>query len=204
MVVNFSRRYNRTQQPTYAGVTMKPAPFERIREIATTKYAHLTMASEEVKLPNGNNKIFHTVRHPGAVVIIPQCEDKSLLLLYQYRFSVGRWIYEFPAGTLSSGEAPEVCAARELCEETGFAAKSLTPLGVVLPAPGFCDEVQTGFLAQDLFPSAATGDEDEVIEVCKFSITEVLNLARNGEIQDGKSLAFLMRFILLYPDEGSE
>ena len=45
---------------------------------------------------------------------------------------------ELPAGTLEDGEDPAACAAREIREEIGMAAGTLTPLGEFFLAPGYC------------------------------------------------------------------
>lgn len=134
-----------------------------------------------------------TIEHPGAVVILPIRDDGAMLFIEQYRHSVRRTLLELPAGTLERGEAPQVCAQRELQEEIGMAARDLVPLGTLFSAPGFCDEEQHIFLAKGLFPSKATPDEDESITVVPLQRAEVDEAIRSGRLVDAKSLALLMR-----------
>ena len=83
------------------------------------------------------------------------------------------------------------CAAREIQEETGFAARKFTSLGAVWLAPGYSTEYLHFFLATDLYPSRKQGDEDEFISVDVIPYVKALEMARSGLIKDGKSLAGL-------------
>lgn len=160
---------------------------------SSTVYRSRVLAVEEqlVRLPGGTEKTHVTVRHPGAVVIVPQKTDGKFLFTRQYRHSISREMLELPAGTLEPGEEPQQCAAREIQEEVGVSAASWTPLGVLYPAPGFCDELQHCFLARDLNPSVLPADEDEIIEAVELSAKEVLDAIAAGQITDSKTLACL-------------
>jgi ADP-ribose pyrophosphatase len=133
------------------------------------------------------------VKHPGAVVIIPQLEDGRLLLIAQYRFAVGATLLEFPAGTLEPGEAPLECARRELIEETGYRAEHWRALGITYPSPGYCDEQQHLFMATGLVPEHAAGDEDEIIEVKRLTVQEVERAIADETLVDAKSIAAYAR-----------
>lgn len=154
---------------------------------------NIGLLEEEIELPGGVRSVHHTVTHRGAVVILPVTEEGKLLFLRQYRHSLKETIWELPAGTLDPKEGPDACAAREIQEETGFAAAEWHSLGTLWPAPGFCDEVQYCYLAKKLTPSRRPMDEDEVIEVCPLSVEETLSMIAEGTIRDGKSLAVILK-----------
>ncbi len=116
-------------------------------------------------------------------------DDGSLLLVKQYRHAVKECIIEFPAGTLDEGEKPLNCAQRELCEEVGFEGKTWIELGKFFPAPGFVSETVHSFLAKDLSPKKLEADEDEFIEVLRFSPQDFEEAICKGEIVDSKSIA---------------
>jgi len=153
----------------------------------------LEITRDEIQLPNGRAITREVVRHPGAVVILPQQSDGSLLLLRQFRYALGGDLLEFPAGTLEKNEEPLSCAKREIMEEVKHKATSWTALGQFYPAPGFCDELQYGFLARDLTPAAAEADEDEFFEVVAMSPDEVVNAIADGTLRDSKSIAIFAR-----------
>ena len=135
------------------------------------------------------------LRHPGAAVIVPYADKKNLLLIRQFRYAAQGDLWEIPAGTLEKGEAPLVCAKRELEEETGFKARRWTLLGRFLPAPGISDEMMTLYRAEDLRPGRKNLDHDEWIESQVVSVKKARQMIRRGLIRDAKTIAGI-----LWPD----
>ena len=144
-------------------------------------------------LPDGRKIDFTTVKHPGAVIIVPVDESGNLVMLNQYRPAIGGWILEFPAGTLETDEDILGCAQRELAEETQLSARHWHNLGELFPVPGFCDEVQYLFMATHLKASQAQCDDDEIFEVVKMTPTEFLSKVAENEIKDAKTLAAFLK-----------
>lgn len=135
-----------------------------------------------------------TIRHPGAVCMVPVLADGSLLLVTQYRYAAGRRLLELPAGTLEPGEAPQAAVARELQEEVGHAPGRVVPLGGFYVAPGYTSEYIHLFACLDLEPSRLAGDEDEDIEVERRTLAEALAAVEAGAICDAKSVIGVLRW----------
>jgi ADP-ribose pyrophosphatase len=150
---------------------------------------------DRVTVPGGHTIDMEIVRHPGSVVLLPVPSPDSIILIRQYRYSIDRYIWELPAGTLKPGEDPSAAAARECEEEIGLAPARVTRLRGYYPTPGFCDEEMTYCLCEDLRPPAAGStvrkDEDEEIEPRTFTVAEARAMAASGEIVDLKTLAGL-------------
>lgn len=146
---------------------------------------------EEVELPNGAVVTLEILRHPGAAAVVPVHPDGSVTLIRQHRHAAGGLIWEIPAGKLEPGEAPEVCAARELAEEAGLTG-TLTPLLPLWTTPAFTDEVIHLYVARDLDPVPLALEADEVIEPVRFTAAEVRGMIARGEIRDGKTLVGLL------------
>lgn len=148
-----------------------------------------------VKLPTGHTVEMEIVRHPGSVVLLPIPEPGKIILIRQYRYTIDRWIWELPAGSLKPGENPDMAAARECEEEIGLAPATVTRLRGYFPTPGFCDEEMIYYRCEDLRPpapdSTAKQDDDEEIEPRTFTIAEARALIQAGEIVDLKTLAGL-------------
>ena len=148
-----------------------------------------------VKLPTGHTVDMEIVRHPGSVVLLPIPEPGSIILIRQYRYTIDRWIWELPAGSLKRNEDPDRAAARECEEEIGLVPGTLTRLRGYYPTPGFCDEEMIFYRCEDLRPpapdSTARKDEDEAIEPRTFTLAEARALVASGEIVDLKTLAGL-------------
>ena len=148
-----------------------------------------------VKLPTGHTVDMEIVRHPGSVVLLPIPEPGKIILIRQYRYTIDRWIWELPAGSLKPGENPDHAAARECEEEIGLAPGRVTRLRGYFPTPGFCDEEMIYYRCEDLRPpapdSTARKDDDEEIEPRTFTLTEARELVQSGEIVDLKTIAGL-------------
>lgn len=150
---------------------------------------------DRVTLPSGHTIDMEIVRHPGSVVLLPVPSAGSIILIRQYRYSIDRWIWELPAGTLKPGEDPTAAAARECEEEIGLVPGRVTRLRGYFPTPGFCDEEMIYCRCEDLRAPAADStvrkDEDEDIEPRTFTVAEARALVASGEIVDLKTLAGL-------------
>jgi len=147
---------------------------------------------DQVRLPNEIIARLDIIEHPGAVTILPLDADGQILFVRQYRHAAGKELLEMPAGTLDEGEPPEACALREIREETGYAAGKMVKLGEFYLAPGYSTEYMSVFLATDLRLSPLPRDEDELITLERVPVERAYQLALNGELQDGKSLAALL------------
>jgi hypothetical protein len=103
---------------------------------------------ERLRLPRGQEASFGWLRHPPGVLVVPRLVDGRLLLLRRWRPAVGRWVLEFPAGPLASGESPAEGAERLLRDLIGRGDGSWHVLGTLRPNPGYSDERMTlGWLA---------------------------------------------------------
>jgi ADP-ribose pyrophosphatase len=95
-------------------------------------------------------------------------------------------------------ESAAECAQRELAEETGFQAKTLTKVFEGYSLPGYCSEYMYYYIAEDLFPSPLPPDNDEFIEQIKVPFTEALAMVASGKIIDAKTalgILFVERYL---------
>jgi ADP-ribose pyrophosphatase len=153
----------------------------------------IEMRVDRVRLPNGRELDFEMIHHPGAAAVVPLLPSGEVLMVRQYRYATGGWLLEIPAGTLAAGETPEVCAARELEEETGYRAGSLAPLGWIWTTPGFTDERIWLYLATALTAGTQALEHDELLTLERLPLAAAVAMAASGEIVDGKSVAGLLR-----------
>lgn len=151
---------------------------------------------EEVTLGNDRSHQRAFIDHPGAVVLIPLRDTEhgpELLMLRQFRHALDETILELPAGTRGWDEEWLACAQRELREETGYRAAEFTPLGALWPAPGVSNELMTLYLATGLAADPLPQDVDEEIEVTPMSLSELMEMARDGRIRDAKTIIGIFR-----------
>ena len=129
-------------------------PVVSSEEVLRGKLVHVFR--DTVQVPGRGLGTREWLRHPGASAVVPLFGDGTVVLVRQYRHGPRREFLEVPAGKLDAGEAPEVCARREVREETGLTVERLTPLGPVYPAIGYSDEVIHLFLGEGLTKESRT------------------------------------------------
>jgi len=148
------------------------------------------------QLPDGSSMAREVVRHPGAVVVLPLVDDHRICLVRNFRPAVGQTLLELPAGTLEPGEDPLETARRELAEETGYRAEHIEHLLSFFMSPGILDERMHVYLATGLAPGAQSLETGEQLEPLLLPLPEALAMARDGRIQDAKTLTALLYYWL--------
>jgi ADP-ribose pyrophosphatase len=150
---------------------------------------------DEVEYPSGNRGIREVAEHHGGAVVVPLLDDGSVILVNQYRYPVKKNVIELPAGKLAPGEDPKLCAARELEEETGYAAENLTPLTAIYTTPGFCTEVLHIFVATGLrkLPTGQRLEEGEMdLTVKAVPLEEIALMIDQRTIVDAKTICGIL------------
>jgi ADP-ribose pyrophosphatase len=144
---------------------------------------------DEIEYDSGTLGTRETAITPGGSVVVPLTKENKIILINQFRYSFKKFILELPAGRLDAGEDPYDCAVRELEEETGYKAGKIEKLGAIYTTPGFCTEVLHIYLATELQPGKHNREEGEYgMEVIEFSLDEVEEKIRTGEITDAKTI----------------
>jgi ADP-ribose pyrophosphatase len=146
---------------------------------------------DEVEYTSGRRGVREVAEHAGGAAIVPLLDDGSVLLVNQFRYPIKKNIFELPAGKLAAGEDPKECAARELEEETGYTAGSLTKLTTIYTTPGFCNEQLHLYVATGLskLPSGQRLEEGELdLTVKALPMEEVIGMIERHEIVDGKTI----------------
>ena len=167
-----------------------------IEKIFTGKVISLQV--EDVELPNGNMSKREIIKHPGAVAVLALTDDQKIVMVEQYRKALEKTIVEIPAGKLEAGEDPEICAKRELEEETGYGCKEMEWLISFYTSPGFADEIIHLYIAKGLEKkeNAASPDEDEFVNLLELTLEEAEQYIKDQKIYDAKT-AYAIQYLQL-------
>lgn len=160
----------------------------------------IRVREDDVVLPDGTPAKREIVEHNGGVAVAAIDEDGKMLMVKQFRKPFERVTLEIPAGKLEKGENPMECGMRELREETGYIADTLTHLGTIYPTPAYCEEKINIYFADNLKKSQQSLDDDEFLEVYRYSVDELYEMVIGGEICDAKTVCAILRVKLLYSE----
>ncbi len=174
----------------------------KVHKIETVYKGKLfSFVTEDITLPNGAKTEMAMVRHPGSTGIVPLLDDGKIVMISQYRHSVGDYLLEIPAGTMEPGESPLNCARRELEEETGLVAREFVELSHVYIIPAYSDEKIHVYLARGFTTSEQNLDQDEIIQVEEYPLKEVLQMISQGLITDALTILSIQQ-AHMYIQEG--
>lgn len=162
---------------------------KRINRREVYKGKIFTVAEDTIQFPNGTTATWDVILHDGATAVVPIDNEGKIVLVEQYRCVEDGLILEIPAGKLEKGEEPFSCALRELEEETGYKAKKLIPVCQIYSAVGFSDEIIQIYAAIGLEPGVQNLDDDEYVDIKKYTIQEIINMILEGKIKDSKTIS---------------
>ena len=148
----------------------------------------VNMRSDEVRLPDGTQALREVVEHPGGVGIALENENHEFYMVSQWRYAQGRVLREFPAGKREKGEKDIDVAKREIVEETGYEGKDWVYLGLMYPTPAYDTETIGMYYAKKGKYRGQHLDEDENINVLKYTLDEMTDMIVKGEIHDAKTI----------------
>lgn len=155
----------------------------------------ISLKIDTVELPDKKYCKREIVEHPGAAGIVLVNEKNNLVLIKQYRKAIEDYLLEIPAGKIEHKEKPYATAIRELQEETGYTATSLTNLITFYTSPGFANEVIHIFVANEVVKGEATPDLGEYIEIVEMPLEEALQMIKLGEIKDAKTITGILAYM---------
>ena len=151
---------------------------------------------DKVLCPNGNTSLREIIHHNGGAGVLCLNDKEEVLLVKQFRYAYKEELYEIPAGKLEINENPYDAAIRELEEETANKANSLEFLGKIYPTCGYSDEIIYLYLAKNTKITKTNLDEDEFIVSGFYPLDRVLEMIKNGQIVDAKTICAIQYYLL--------
>ena len=150
--------------------------------------AWMRVREDVAQMPDGRTTIYGVVECKPAVGVLPFLDERTVVLVGQYRYVARGFYWEMPTGGVREGETHEAAALRELGEEAGYAAGRLTPLCSFISSKSIVDETCHLYRADGLRPVARDGDPTEFIEVRAFPFDEVVRMVERSEILDAMTV----------------
>ena len=169
-------------------------PFQKIKHEEIYHGKVINVCVDTVRYKDKNIK-WEIVEQGNSVVVLPMIDNNTFLLIHQYRYTAGEYIWELPAGRAHNDESLELCAQRELEEECSYRARSIKKILTYYPSPGVSTEIMHIFFATDLYEAQnACPDDDEIIRTEALPIDRIEAMIKNREIQDAKTILAILYF----------
>lgn len=168
--------------------------WERLGDDTLASYKVFHARRSRRRSPRTGSEIgFFLIDTPDWVTVLPLTDDGHVVMVRQYRHGSERVSLEIPGGLIDPHETdPAAAAARELREETGFAAERLELLGAMSPNPSMMTNRCHAYLATGCRRVGDLAmDPGEDIEVVLVPLAELDDLLRRGGIDHAIVLATL-------------
>jgi ADP-ribose pyrophosphatase len=146
-------------------------------------------------LPDGRTTVYGVIEVPPAVGVLPFLDERTVVLVGQYRYVARGFYWEMPTGGMKPGETEEAAAQRELSEEAGYEAARLMKLCSFYSSKSVLDEVAHLYLAEDLRPATRAGDDTEFIEIRPFALDDVVRMVERSEIVDAMTVIAVLHAV---------
>jgi 8-oxo-dGTP pyrophosphatase MutT (NUDIX family) len=168
---------------------MLPKPWQTLstREVYRNKWMRLR--EDIAEMPDGRTTLYGVCEFGQCVGVLPFVDHDHVVMVRQYRYvqkENQRW--EMPTGGMRAGESPEEAAQRELTEETGYRAGTLTWVNSYFTSKSVCDETAHLYVGRNLAKVSAAPDETEFLETAVLPFDDVLKMVLESEIRDSMTV----------------
>ena len=154
----------------------KPPKLIAKKTLAKTRI--FTVEQLHLQFENGKEVEYERIFSPsaGAVLVVPQLDKETIVLIREYCAGSQRYEIAFPKGRVEEGEPLLSTANREIMEEIGYGARILEHVKSLTVSPGYMSHQTHIVYATDLYQQKLDGDEPESIEVLYWNLNKLDDL----------------------------
>lgn len=172
-------------------MTEEKEPIETISSRIDWACPYYRVRQDAIRLPDGSEGVYNVVEAPDSVFIVPVTPDNQIVLIRNYRYTLGEWVWEVPAGGIKAGQSAEEAAHDELREEIGGRTEYLQFLMKASTMNGIGSNYAHFYLARDVHLSQAEHEKTEIMTMHPMPISDVFDLVQRGKMNDVSSMTAL-------------
>ncbi len=175
-------------------MTDSPKPWTTVSSRTVYENTWLRVIEDQVLTPGGARGVYGVVQHPSSgSCVLPIDLDGCTWLVGQYRYAIGRYTWELPAGSGARGSDPLETARRELAEETGLAAQHWHPILHMAPVNSVTNLEAFSYVAWDLTPGTPHPDAEEELALRRLPFAELLDGVLGGSVTNAITVATVLQ-----------
>ena len=168
--------------------------WEQVGPDRTAYQGFVRVIHRTLRLPDGREAVWDMLDAPATATVLPLTVDGDVVLVRQFRAGPMAQVLSLPGGLVEEGEPPEAAAARELREETGYAAELIEPVVAI----------HANFRTRPSYTLVARGcrlvgepdlDDFEDCEPVVVSVAELRRLLRRGEVVTAEQAYLALDFL---------
>jgi ADP-ribose pyrophosphatase len=148
----------------------------------------IRVREDVAEMPDGRTTLYGVVQCRPCVGVLPFLDERTVVLVGQYRYVAGAFLWEMPTGAIRPGESAEAAVQRELAEEAGYETDHLVKVCHFHSSKSVMEETAHLYLAEGLRPLTRAADDTEFIEVRPFAFEEVLRMVDTSQIVDAMTV----------------
>jgi 8-oxo-dGTP pyrophosphatase MutT (NUDIX family) len=168
------------------------APIQRLNSRVAWSCPWYHVRQDDVRFPDGSEGVYNVVEVPDAVWVVPHTNDGRIVLIRNYRYTLGEWCWELPAGSIEDGQTALDAAQAELREEAGGESDDWQFLLRASGMNGIGNFYANLYLARGVRLQAPDHEHSEAIEVHPMAMSDALHLAKSGQMNDAISTLALL------------
>jgi 8-oxo-dGTP pyrophosphatase MutT (NUDIX family) len=170
----------------------KPAPITRIDSHLAWECPWYSIRQDRIRLPDGGEGVYNVLQMQHSVWTVPVTPSGDIVLIHNYRYTLGEWCWELPAGHIEDNLTPMEAARQELLEEAGGQSADWTLILKLSTLNGIGSHYGYFFLARNVTLGPPQHERTEAITVHTFPAKTVFDMARTGQINDAVSVTALL------------
>jgi ADP-ribose pyrophosphatase len=171
----------------------EPLPWQTLESTELLRTPWWALWQDTVRTHQQATLTYYYLERSPFIMVVPLLADGQVAMLHQYRYSMRRWCWEFPAGRIDQGETPLQAAQRELQEEIGGTSSEWQAIGTYTTSSGITNERYTLYVARQVHLGANQPEETELFTISRFSRQDALDMLDQGEITDGPTALAMLR-----------
>lgn len=164
---------------------------KRISEKTIFEKGRFLLKDIHIKLDSGTTVTYQMWDKPDTAMIVPIDKNGECIFIHEYHAALDCVLVSLPKGRVEQGDMALETANKELQEEIGYKAGTLTHIATFSAIPGYVSGLTQVYLAQNLIESKREGDEQWELPMLRHPLSTFEELIDTRALTEARMIAAL-------------